>query len=175
MQHTSPFHIRIAKNEADSVSASRIYALSWKKAYRGIYSDTLLNEIDLTDWVETFNSNYVTGRFQIAILTLNGEDVAACGFGPSRNYDDPAFGEVTSFYALPEIWGSGYNAYLMQFALTALAKAGHTHAHIWVLKNNPRAKRFYEKCGFKPNGKELSFLHKGEHAVEIELVMSLTQ
>ncbi len=173
MHFTAPIHIRIAKNEADSVSASRIFALSWKTAYRGIFSDALLSEIELTDWVETFNSNYAAGRFQVAILTINGEDVAACGFGPSRNYDDTAWGEVTSFYALPETWGTGYNSYLMQFALNKLAKAGHTYAHVWVLKNNPRAKHFYEKCGFKPNGKELAFLHKGEHAVEIELITSL--
>ena len=43
---------------------------------------------------------------------------------------------------------------------------------LWVLKDNKRAIRFYEKCGFSPDGKEMTSPNIG--AVEIRMIMKKT-
>lgn len=78
--------IRIAKSHEDSVSASRIFALSWKTAYRGMLPDDVLDAIPFDRWVVFFDENYVDDtRPDIAILSdKDGIDIAAGAFAPSR-------------------------------------------------------------------------------------------
>ena len=40
----------------------------------------------------------------------------------------------------------------MQAALEELKALGFERALLWVLERNTRARRFYEKCGFSPDG-----------------------
>jgi GNAT superfamily N-acetyltransferase len=53
------------------------------------------------------------------------------------------------FYVVPECWGSGVAATLHEAALAAL---DCTEVKLWVLEDNARARRFYEKHGWRPNG-----------------------
>jgi ribosomal protein S18 acetylase RimI-like enzyme len=165
--------IRIARNENDSISASRIYSLSWKAAYKGIFSDALLNNIPLDFWVSAFNGNYVTDRFEIAIMSSGRKDIGAGGYGRSRDHEDQYFGEITSVYFLEEAWGKGYAGQLMDFMIHRLKSNGFDKAHIWVLKENQRARRFYEKYGFSNTEAERTVTFKGESKAETEYVLDL--
>ena len=53
------------------------------------------------------------------------------------------------FYVLPEYWGSGLADELHDAALDALRADGCTQAHLWVLEENHRARRFYERRGWR--------------------------
>lgn len=109
-------NIRIGKNELDSKSASYIYAMSWKKAFKGIFSDKLLESIHNDFWIDIFNSNLKTKRFYTAIISLDGIDIGAGGFGYSRDYSDKEYGEITSIYILEEYWGKGYAKLLLRLS-----------------------------------------------------------
>ena len=122
-------NIRIAKDENDSISASHIYAMSWKAGYKGIFPEKLLSDIPLDFWVNAFNSNYDTHRFEIAILNVNNEDVGAGGYGLSRDYDGFEIGEITSIYFLEKAWGKGYSKQLMDYMICNLKKS-------WLSKNS---------------------------------------
>ena len=163
--------IRIAKNENDSKSASYIYAMSWKSAYKNIFSEHLLNEISSDFWVDSFNSNYNTKRFEIAILSVNNKDLGAGGYGLSRDYPEKEWGEITSIYFLEKDWGKGYSSEIMQFMIDKLRDMGCSKIHIWVLAENIRAQEFYEKFGFKRSGaiKEITF--KGETKIDVEFIL----
>ena len=147
-------NIRIAKDEKDSIAASYIYAMSWKAAYKGIYSDHFLSEIPLDFWAENFNSNYTAHRFEVAIMNTGNKDVGAGEYGLSRDYADGSIGEITSIYFLQEAWGKGYSVQLMEFMVRNLKKMGCQKIHLWVLTENIRAQRFYEKYGFQRTGNE---------------------
>ena len=75
-----------------------------------------------------------------------GRIVAFVSVGPSR--DDDAEGELYAIYALPEAWGTGAGAALMQAGLAAMRAAGYRDAVLYVLDDNPRARRFYEREGW---------------------------
>lgn len=74
---------------------------------------------------------------------------ASCGEGR----DPVGEGELYAIYALPEAWGSGVGSALMTAALEALRANGFATASLWVLEDNPRARRFYEREGWTRGGR----------------------
>jgi RimJ/RimL family protein N-acetyltransferase len=54
------------------------------------------------------------------------------------------------FYVVPERWGTDVASALHDAALAALPDCAETK--LWVLEENHRARRFYEKHGWRPNG-----------------------
>jgi GNAT superfamily N-acetyltransferase len=61
-------------------------------------------------------------------------------------------GEVYALYVLPDWWSTGTGRALMAAALRALSQARYQQAVLWVLAGNARARRFYERAGFAPDG-----------------------
>jgi tRNA dimethylallyltransferase len=63
-------------------------------------------------------------------------------------------GWLDGLYVLPGEWGSGVAGRLHDAALQALVAAGATNARLWVLEDNTRARRFYERRGWRLDGSE---------------------
>ena len=64
-------------------------------------------------------------------------------------------GQVAELYALyvhPDWWSTGTGRALMDGVLHAVCAAGYLSARLWVLRDNSRARRFYERAGFAPDG-----------------------
>ena len=163
--------IRIAKDENDSKAASYIYAMSWKAGYKGIFSEKLLADITVDFWVDAFNNNYDTQRFEVAIMNVNNEDIGAGGYGFSRDYSNDNIGEITSIYFLDQAWGKGYSQQLMNFMISRLRENSCKKIHIWGVKDNIRACRFYEKYGFECTGNEKEIAFKGENVITVEYII----
>ena len=53
-------------------------------------------------------------------------------------------------YVLPEHWGSGAAVALHDAVVSALADC--PELHLWVLTENRRARAFYERHGWRPDG-----------------------
>ena len=71
--------------------------------------------------------------------------------------DELGFAAVTppwlhGLYVLPEAWGTGVAARLLARAVDAIGQAGERRARLWVLEENHRARRFYEKHGWYADG-----------------------
>jgi GNAT superfamily N-acetyltransferase len=60
---------------------------------------------------------------------------------------DGAAGELYGFYVHPEVWGTGIGDALIERCHQALALR-FDDALLWVLTDNPRARRFYERNGW---------------------------
>ena len=60
----------------------------------------------------------------------------------------------------PEAWGSGAGTALLAAGVEELRRQGYAEASLWVLEDNPRARRFYEREGWTLDGarKEDEFL-----------------
>ena len=61
---------------------------------------------------------------------------------------------VDGLYVLPESWGTGLAERLLDAALQDLVAAGKTVARLWVLEDNERARRFYERRNWRVDGTE---------------------
>jgi GNAT superfamily N-acetyltransferase len=68
---------------------------------------------------------------------------------------DGRAGRVAELYALyvtPAWWSTGTGRALMNYVLTALRAEGYPRVVLWVLDDNARARRFYERSGFTTDG-----------------------
>ena len=53
---------------------------------------------------------------------------------------------------LPAYWSTGVGWALMAAALDRARAEGYASISLWVLRDNPRARRFYERAGFAATG-----------------------
>jgi GNAT superfamily N-acetyltransferase len=62
-------------------------------------------------------------------------------------------GWLDGLYVHPDLWGSGVGRALHDDATALLRRAGCGRCHLWVLEHNARARRFYERLGWRENGR----------------------
>jgi GNAT superfamily N-acetyltransferase len=60
-------------------------------------------------------------------------------------------GWLRNFFVVPDEWGHGVAAAIHEEVVRLLAAMG-AGAHLWVLEANARARRFYERHGWQPDG-----------------------
>jgi ribosomal protein S18 acetylase RimI-like enzyme len=97
-------------------------------------------------------------RYLLAPRPRSGSLVAAEGakvvgfssFGAARGEEE--VGELFTIYVLPESWGLGVGRALMRETLARLRRHDYAEAVLWVLEDNPRTRRFYERAGWHADG-----------------------
>jgi GNAT superfamily N-acetyltransferase len=60
---------------------------------------------------------------------------------------------IESLFVVPEEWGSGVATQLLAAGLDRIRAAGHGAAALDVMADNARARRFYEREGWTPDGR----------------------
>ena len=97
-------------------------------------------------WAERWTWERETHRLTVAI---DGDTLAGFSYlGPSER---DGVAELYAIHADPAYLGGGVGLALMLDALPALARLGD-RAVLWVLEANTRARRFYERGGWAPDG-----------------------
>ena len=101
----------------------------------------------------------------IGHMYIAGIDGKACGelFWKSADERDA---EIVALHTLKRVWGRDVGRALMDKALTDIAENGFFAVTLWVFKENIRARKFYEKCGFAPTGQERVSAY--DRAVEVQ-------
>jgi ribosomal protein S18 acetylase RimI-like enzyme len=61
-------------------------------------------------------------------------------------------GELYALYVSPAWWSAGVGRALMSSVLAALEAERYRRVVLWVLADNARARRFYDRAGFAPDG-----------------------
>ncbi len=92
--------------------------------------------------------------------------------GPS--HEEASWGELYGIYVDPEAWGTGAGPALIRAAAEELRAHGHAAAVLWVLADNPRARRFYEREGWSTDGARRTGEHLGVRTDEIRYRISLS-
>ncbi|WP_322871522.1 GNAT family N-acetyltransferase [Streptomyces goshikiensis] len=95
------------------------------------------------------------GRGTILLAEVEGRPLALSVFLPSPAR--PGLAEIATFYGHPDGWGTGVAAALMTETLRRLSDEGCAGAHLWTLRDTPRSRRFYAKCGFTETGATRTF------------------
>lgn len=133
----------ITKND-NPLEISKIYESSWKYAYKGIIPQDYLDSIPTGQWANSINKVGLNSL----VLTDHGRIIGTASFCKSRweKYSD--YGEVVSIYFLPDYIGKGYGSLLLKKCMEELKQYGFHKVLLWVLEDNHRARKFYEKFGF---------------------------
>ncbi|MBX6387239.1 MAG: GNAT family N-acetyltransferase [Microbispora sp.] len=142
---------------ADAEAIAAVHVRSWQAAYPGFmpraYLDGLTPAMRLPLWNRLLGES-APPRTEVFVAEAGGSVAGFAALGPSRDDDaDPAsVAEISAIYLLPEVWGAGLGGRLMAAALDDLAAAGYERATLWVIDGNVRARRFYERGGWRPDG-----------------------
>lgn len=134
--------VRLAE-VADAPAVASVHVKTWQVVYRGHMPDDLLDNLSVEARTSMWERLIPSGGVWVA---SDGDLVV--GFvsaGPSREPD--AASELYAIYLLPSHWGSG-----LAEPLATAALSGMTDVILWVLDDNPRARRFYERLGFVADG-----------------------
>lgn len=134
------------RGEAEAVG--RIYAASWKYAYRGIVPQAYLDTLTGHRWAALLPDS----PHHSYVLLDGGGLVGTSSLTPARDESMAGRGEIISLYLLPEQFGRGYGKALMDFDVRTLGEAGFGEIYLWALEGNERARAFYERYGFRRDG-----------------------
>ena len=155
-------------DDADGLATAHIDA--WRSAYRGVVPDEYL---DAEAFATTRRDRWRAWTWQsdigsrLFVATIHERVVGFGHAGPETSGSDAtrpatseaamARGEIYGFYLHPSSWGSGAAGALMSRCEEFLRDEGFTTAILWALRDNPRARAFYEKVGWHANGAESTF------------------
>ena len=142
--------VRRARRE-DAASIAAVHVRTWQAAYEHVFGAERLAAIDLHAREEQWRQRLAEPEWQEVVLVVEDENsvVGFASCGESR--DAAGEGELYAIYVLPESWGSGAGPVLLAAALAALRER-FNQAILWVLEENPRARRFYEREGWTLDG-----------------------
>lgn len=156
--------IRELKPEDDRLAVSFIYEKSWKTVYKGIIPQSFLDRIESGNWA----SNLDKEQMHTLVLIEDDTFIGTSSFCASRFPAFDGFGEIVSIYLLPEYMGKGFGKPLFETAVNGLRELGFTEIFLWVLEENHRARRFYEKMDFTPSGAHLDDCIDGKLIRELQ-------
>ena len=142
-------HLRPGTDD-DLRAVGALHFHSRATAYAGILSPDALTygspEVLGEWWAERWKWERDTHRLTVA---ADGETLAGFSYvGPS---EEDGLAELYALHAGPAYVGTGVGRALMIDALPALARLGD-RAVLWVLEANDRARRFYDRAGWIPDG-----------------------
>lgn len=143
--------------EADAIRLRELHATTWAETYRGLlapgfYAERLTHH-RRRDWsglliqqAEIGGGVLVAGETE-ALLGL-------CQYGPTEDEDDPAteVGHIHRLYVRPAAQGQGVGTALLRAAAARLSRSGARSLTLWALENDPRARAFYERRGWRADG-----------------------
>jgi ribosomal protein S18 acetylase RimI-like enzyme len=133
---------------ADAAAVAEAHVRSWQGAYEHVFGAEKLARID----VEARRAMWERAIAGGGVAVAEEESGRIVGFASVQaSADLEGEGELLAIYVAPDAWGSSAGRELMDAAKDML-RASWSHATLWVLEDNPRARRFYEREGWQPDG-----------------------
>lgn len=136
--------------EAFSDSLVRILIAAWRSGFRGILDDSIIEKYtEFTGARAMFLQVLESG---IGTMYLAQSDGQPMGLLYWLKEEDTA--RIEALLTVPEAWGRGIGAALLEQAVADARSAGCSSLQVWPFAENHRARRFYEKHSFCPTGKD---------------------
>jgi ribosomal protein S18 acetylase RimI-like enzyme len=133
---------------SDAEALARVHVAAWRETYRGLLPDAFLARMSEPGYARRFRRELThPGPNDVILAALNPYGVFGyVAGGPSRaGVDGEA--EIATLYLLRAAQGRGVGKRLLIGAVRALAAQGAESLVISVLRDNVRARTFYERLG----------------------------
>ena len=151
--------IRIATPD-DAPALAAMHVASWHETYTGLLPDKILSALSVESraaaWAKIIQDpGTEPGTERPTVVHLAEHQGTIIGFGAcsaqrteslkAKGYD----GEVSAIYVLREFQKRGIGTRLLRAMSVELMRRGFSAAALWVLRDNLRARHFYEHFGAK--------------------------
>ena len=150
---------RLCLRHGTVADAKRIEAVHWsalEAAYLGRIRGWPKTPRNVPDRVKRWQDWLADPDIDVIVGEVDGEMVGFCAVRPGTDDDlDPLTdGEVPTLYVHPDHWSRGYGRSLCFEAFRSAAKRGFLSLSLWAVDLNERARDFYLRLGFTPDGRK---------------------
>jgi GNAT superfamily N-acetyltransferase len=149
----------------DAAGIARVQERGWQIAYRHVFPAEELDRggfIQPERWIERLV--HPPSGWSTFVAEHEGGVIGFTSVGPSR--DERGIGELYALYVDPEHWSTGTGRALIEQAEAQLGTE-YSEVTLWVLDDNPRARRFYERAGWSTDGGRKAEARWGVRAPEV--------
>jgi ribosomal protein S18 acetylase RimI-like enzyme len=131
----------------DAEAVARLHADSWRRHYRGAYSDAFLDGDVLSDRLAVWEARLAAPGGSLTLLAE--DDGGPVAFVHAVFDEDPLWGSlIDNLHVTPARQRSGAGRALMERAAEAVAEnAAGRGLYLWVLQQNDAAQAFYRAMG----------------------------
>ncbi|MCF3962598.1 GNAT family N-acetyltransferase [Streptomyces fuscigenes] len=161
----------------DCPAVARVRVDGWRFAYAGLMPAAHLAAMNVDADTRKRREQFLSGAGRVVNLVAEraGTVVGWGCYGPGRDEDVPeGSAELYALYLLPGHVASGVGRALTEALLSRAAADGHPRMHLWVVEGNSRARRFYERAGFVPDGAAEPYEVAGVEVPEVRYVRELS-
>jgi len=133
----------------DADEIARVHVATWRSAYRGLLPDDFLASLSEANYAERWKRVIGEGLSRVFVVD---EDEGIAGFasgGRERAGETGFAGELYALYVLEGAQRRGHGRELVRAVAGALHEMSLPDMIVWVLRDNPTARRFYERLGGK--------------------------
>jgi ribosomal protein S18 acetylase RimI-like enzyme len=165
--------IRVAR-AADAPAIAAVHVDAWRETYAGLVPAHVLSGLSLDRRTEVWGRIISKPEaFNSSAVFVTEREGAVVGFGccglqraeilNAQGYD----GEISSIYLLRSVQRCGFGLALMSAMGQELQRRHLQAASLWVLRENQKACRFYEKLGGDIVGDKKDIREDGVVFVEV--------
>lgn len=142
--------MQIEPAEADDCRAiAAVHVESWQYAYQGMLPAPYLASLSVDDREAMWRRLLERQHGHLLVARTAGQVTGFIAFGPAR--DEAAslrHAEIWALYVKPAFLTTGTGRALWLAALGQIQAADYERVVLWVIADNARAIRFYERAGF---------------------------
>jgi ribosomal protein S18 acetylase RimI-like enzyme len=145
---TTPIEIKNA-TKADCLHIARLHVRTWQHTYCSMLPESYLDSLSVSDREIMWRRMIDQQSAQLLVARAAEEVIGFIAFGASRDKGAPIDrAEIWAIYVAPESWSMGIGHLLWGRAEQKIIMAGYGSVSLWVLADNEKAQRFYERIGF---------------------------
>jgi ribosomal protein S18 acetylase RimI-like enzyme len=177
---SNPEYVLRQAKQADADVITVVHEAGWRAGYAHLFSRDVL-ERAIQKHCSRWASVLANSEFEnttLLVLEHQQQIIGFAHFGPSGNelssYDRSGRAELYSFYVRPDRWGTGAASVLIQQVIELLRHRGEKAVYLYTAAGTPRARRFYEKSGFRETGSTSVYQLLGEvPSADVEYVFKI--
>lgn len=145
---------------------------AWKKAYKGIIDDDILENLNRNEKIKKWKKHYNIGN--VIVAERNGKILGYCRYEDNAQYDNKDIdSEIIALYIDYNNRGNGIGRKLVEHVINDLKNKNKTKMIIWCLEKNNNARIFYEKMGGKLFDEENYFEKDGRKYKEVGYIYNI--
>ncbi len=141
----------------DAEAIARVHVASWRTTYRGLLPDDFLASLSEEAYTDRWRRVIGDGLSRVFVVdeprrsqarrSSDGGIVGFASCGRERAGEAGFAGELYAIYILDGAQRQGHGRELVRAAAGALREMKLPDMIVWVLRDNPAARRFYEHLG----------------------------
>ena len=141
---------------SDAPAMAALHVRAWRAAYEGVMPDAFLAGLTVEEreamWRRSLTEpDRAPAERVILVAETEGRVRGFAAAGHARGDDEHGLGELYAINVDPDAWGGDTGSALLAAAVSWL-DARFPASILWVVDRNERARTFYERAGWSPDG-----------------------